>query len=99
MSTGTMSKKRMKHERPVETEPVAEVVCFHDGRPPEIIKPDNTEIPKPRITSYVAPPCSACSAMRPEGENHSRVMSTHGRIRYCKCGFCGNTFKDVVDTL
>ena len=99
MSTGTMSKKRMKYQRPVETESVDEVVYFHDGRPPEIIKPNHTEIPKPRITSYVAPPCTACTALRPEGKNYSRVETTRGRVRYCKCKYCGNTFKDVPQSI
>jgi len=51
--------------------------------------------PKPRATSYVAPPCSACAALRPAGENFTRVETTRGRVRYCRCTFCNNLFKDV----
>lgn len=54
--------------------------------------------PKPRSTSYVAPPHAACAAERPDGENYSRVETTRGRIRYCRCTFCGVLFKDVDTT-
>jgi hypothetical protein len=53
--------------------------------------------PKPRVTEFVPPPCNACSAVRPDGENHSRVYATNRGnstiTRYCRCGFCGNTYK------
>lgn len=58
--------------------------------------------PKPRSpqASYVPPPCSACASLRPNEDNYTRVYSTtnttNATTRYCRCGFCGNTFKDVT---
>lgn len=51
-------------------------------------------MPVPRAHSFVAQPCSCCTALRPADTNYSRVMSTQGRLRYCKCSFCGNTWKE-----
>lgn len=57
---------------------------------------------KPRSpqASYVPPPCSACVSLRPKNDNYTRVYSTTSTTtaitRYCRCGFCGNTFKDVT---
>jgi len=56
--------------------------------------------PRPRVTEFVPRPCAACQALRdmdPEikGRSCSRVYSTQGRTRYCKCGFCGATWKEV----
>lgn len=58
--------------------------------------------PKPRVTTFVPKPCSACQRLRDldpaiEGRSCSRVYSTQGRIRYCKCGFCGATTKEISD--
>lgn len=47
-------------------------------------------IPKPR--EFEARPCVQCVALRPFNTNYSRVYKTLGRIRYCKCHFCGNTW-------
>lgn len=54
----------------------------------------SSALPVPRVSSFVPQPCSCCTALRPAGTNYSRVVSTQGRIRYCKCSFCGNTWKD-----
>lgn len=51
-------------------------------------------MPVPRVSSFVPQSCSGCTALRPVETNYSRVMSTQGRIRYCKCTFCGNTWKE-----
>jgi hypothetical protein len=55
--------------------------------------------PSPRVRSFVAPDCSACTALRKGPESYTRVYATVrgnvGITRYCKCGFCGNTFKSV----
>jgi hypothetical protein len=48
----------------------------------------------PRVSSFVPKPCSLCEARRPADTNYSRVRSTQGRIRYCRCEFCGNTWKE-----
>ena len=54
----------------------------------------SSALPVPRVSSFVPQPCSCCTALRPVDTNYSRVVSTQGRIRYCKCSFCGNTWKD-----
>lgn len=46
--------------------------------------------PKPR--EFEAKQCTLCVNFRPTGKNYSRVYSKHGRVRYCKCSFCGNTW-------
>jgi hypothetical protein len=51
----------------------------------------------PRVSSFVPKPCACCEAIRPADTNYSRVKSTQGRIRYCKCEFCGNTWKEQGD--
>jgi hypothetical protein len=56
--------------------------------------------PKPRVTSFVPQNCTACQRLREldpatEGNSYSRVYSTQGRTRYCKCGYCGHTWKEV----
>lgn len=48
------------------------------------------ETPKPR--QFEARPCVLCQNYRPHGKNYSRVYCTRGRVRYCKCDFCGNTW-------
>lgn len=50
--------------------------------------------PIPRVSSFVPRACTSCTALRQPETNYSRVMSTQGRIRYCKCTFCGNTWKE-----
>ena len=56
--------------------------------------------PKPRLKKYVPPDCSVCVALRPDPEaSYVYVYHTERQganiCRYCKCGFCNNTFKDV----
>lgn len=41
------------------------------------------------------PPCSRCTAIRPEGTNYSLIYAKRGRKRYVKCRYCGNTWKIV----
>ncbi len=48
------------------------------------------EPPKPR--EFEARPCTSCQALRPHGTSYSRVYCTRGRIRYCKCHYCGHTW-------
>lgn len=49
-----------------------------------------TELPRPR--QFEARPCSLCQNYRPHGKNYSRVYCTRGKVRYCKCDWCGNTW-------
>jgi hypothetical protein len=76
----TMSKKRRPDSR-IERQP--------DARTEEV-----AVIAKPRVTTFVPSPCPMCTALREEGSNYSRVVSTQGNIRYCKCSFCNNTWKE-----
>ncbi len=52
--------------------------------------------PEPR--RYDPPPCSTCAELR-EGKNYSRVSRTiqQGQkiLRYSRCEFCGNSFKQI----
>lgn len=70
----------------------------------EVFKVDEEKIDpvtvKPRVTSFVPRPCSDCQRLRDldekiKGKSCSRVYSTQGRTRYCKCGFCGATWKEI----
>ena len=56
--------------------------------------------PKARLKKYIPPDCSVCVALRPDPEaSYVYVYHTERQganiCRYCKCGFCNNTFKDV----
>lgn len=55
---------------------------------------------KPRVTSFVARPCSACEGLRPNGTNYSRVYCVTRQdakvVRYVKCSYCGNTWKQIT---
>lgn len=58
------------------------------------------ELPKPRVTSFVARDCTQCTALRDQdatakGKSFTRVYGTVGRVRYCRCEFCGNTWKQT----
>lgn len=62
----------------------------------------------PRTFNYIPPACTRCASRRPTGMNYTRVYSTslvhhvdsvdgrqvvrRTRMRYLKCGFCGNTW-------
>lgn len=51
-----------------------------------------TEPAKARVR-FVPRDCSACSSLRGDSkESYSFVYHTAGRIRYCKCRYCGNTW-------
>jgi hypothetical protein len=68
-----------------------------------MVTPPPITAPKPRVTSFVPDPCSACQRLRDEdsnaqGRSYSRVYSTSGRTRYCKCSYCGNTWKQIANT-
>lgn len=68
-----------------------------------VTRDERTVDPKPRATSFVARDCTACTAIRDsdpkaKGKSFSRVYATVGRTRYCKCGYCGNTWKQIEDT-
>lgn len=102
MITRSRMSKRHKQQHPQNTlreieHVVTETEC--DLAPviltgTEIAEP--IEIPVPRV--YAPPHCSACTAIRPKDTNYTRVygMARYGSevVRYCRCTYCGNTFKD-----
>jgi hypothetical protein len=52
---------------------------------------------------YTPPNCSVCTALRARpADNFVSVYHTRREsgyvFRYCKCGFCGNTFKVVLQS-
>lgn len=58
----------------------------------------DTEATQLTAKRFVPPNCSLCTELRPDTtKSYVTVYHTkreHGFvIRYCKCGFCGNTFK------
>lgn len=66
-------------------------------RNPDIRRPQADPVPK--RTVFVPNECSACTALRPTGQFYARVTATIrgdiGIMRYCRCGFCGNTWKQI----
>lgn len=50
------------------------------------------EVERPQPREFEARACTLCVGVRPPGKNYSRVYSKHGRVRYCRCSFCGNTW-------
>lgn len=41
---------------------------------------------------FVPRDCTQCTALRPPRQSYSRVYCKRGKIRFCKCGFCGATW-------
>ncbi len=58
------------------------------------------EKPRARVRTFIAKPCSLCASVREQdktinkADNFTRVFATRGNIRYCRCHYCGNTWKD-----
>lgn len=110
MSAGARMKRHERRQQPPELKIVATeqpdepTVYTISEQKEETLVITGTEIqepieaPKPRVTDFVARPCMSCTALRPENSNYTRVVTTRREgasvIRYCKCDFCGNTFKD-----
>lgn len=68
-----------------------------------IVEPPPTVTAKPRVRDFIAAPCSICQALRDqdeeaEGRSYSRVYGTVGKVRYCRCDFCGNTWKQTPES-
>lgn len=66
-------------------------------KPQQVVEP-----PKPRVTSFVARDCTSCASLRESDENvkgksFSRVYGTAGRVRYVRCDYCGNTWKQTPE--
>lgn len=54
-----------------------------------------------REESAIAGPCTACKALlplaNPPRQQRTQVYSVKGRVRYCRCDNCGNTWKTIVE--
>lgn len=50
--------------------------------------------PRARSRTFIAKPCTLCTALRGKDTNFTRVYATRDRVRYCKCTYCNNTWKD-----
>lgn len=51
---------------------------------------ERDDVPVPR--RFTPKDCPMCESHRPKGLSFSRVYSTQGRIRYCRCEFCRHTW-------
>ena len=105
-----MGKPRKMRDSRLDDMSDARVIAPIDHEPVETVteQPDETvvisgecetmEVPLPKARRYSPPSCSACTALRPEGKDFTEVYSTKREgeyvFRYCRCKFCGNTFKD-----
>lgn len=78
-----MSKKRNKMQGELQVMPVAESVSV-------VV----TAQPRARSRTFTAKPCTACTSIREPDTNFTRVFATRGNVRYCRCHYCGNTWKD-----
>lgn len=72
-------------------------------RDDRIVQPPPITAPKPRVRDFIASPCSACQRLREEdaeakGRSYSRVYGTAGKVRYCRCDYCGNTWKQTPES-
>ena len=50
--------------------------------------------PRARSRTFIAKPCTLCTALRGQDTNFTRVYASRGNVRYCKCHYCNNTWKD-----
>ena len=50
--------------------------------------------PRARSRTFTAKPCTLCTALRGKDTNYTRVYATRDRVRYCRCEYCNNTWKD-----
>ncbi len=57
-----------------------------------------SEQPRARSRTFIAKPCTICTALRPPNTNYTRVYASRETARYCKCSYCGNTWKDLEKT-
>ena len=49
---------------------------------------------KPR--AFVPRACTACTKLREAGTSYSIVYAKVGRVRYCRCKFCDNTWTQTI---
>lgn len=90
-----MSKKRNKMQGELQVLPEY-IICKPDevDSAMKILEAAAKTVAKERTRNFTAKPCPACIADRPADSNFSRVFATRGKVRYCRCGYCGHTWKD-----
>ena len=59
---------------------------------PEVLNVDSVPEQEPEPRRFMPRDCTQCVTRRKAGESYVRVYSKHGRIRYCRCSLCGNTW-------
>ncbi len=70
-------------------------VATIEQQPPAVALPVLvTTEPRARSRTFTAKPCTVCTSIREPDTNFTRVFATRGNVRYCRCHFCGNTWKD-----
>ena len=61
------------------------------------ISPVRVTIDAPKPREFTPRDCTLCITSRPPRQQFSRVYAKRGKIRYCKCGYCGNTWSQEGD--
>jgi len=95
-----MSKKRGETKMPDVVRAVADVALgvavstAEEMNEPLKYSSHRENQPRPRSRTFTAKPCSVCAALREPDTNFTRVYATRDSVRYCKCTFCNNTWKD-----
>ena len=98
MATSKKNGSKLSQSRNTDNdlEPV-QVDGFHveevEVKAPE---PEVVELPKPR--RFTPRDCSLCTENRKrsgmEGKSFTQVYGQAGNLRYCRCKFCGNSWKE-----
>lgn len=89
MRANTMSKKRRAQPMRDETKVIEQITD-------DITEIVNTVSDAAVPRRFTPRPCSVCEALR-SGRNYSYVYHTAGRVRYCKCRFCNNTWTQATE--
>lgn len=55
---------------------------------------EQSQVAEPVSRRFVPNDCSMCEERRPKNKSYSYVYWTRERVRYCKCKFCGHTWKE-----
>jgi hypothetical protein len=63
----------------------------------QMISPVRVTTDAPKAREFTPRDCTLCITSRPPRQQFSRVYAKRGKIRYCKCGYCGNTWSQEGD--
>ena len=89
--------ERKKQWKPEDMQILPIVPKVTEPTHPKVVVPQQ---PRARVRTFIAKPCSLCASVREQDktinkdDNFTRVFATRGNIRYCRCHYCGNTWKD-----